>query len=107
MIFHNDRYHNVTVIKSVKTYGLLVDPGASRGLIGTDALSEIIENILKPKRLDRFVKWKHSTNKFTGITADPQKSLSLVMFPIGLQGIKKMRRTQQMFLAEFHRNALD
>ena len=88
MIFHSDRYHNFTVIRGHKTYGLLIDPGASRGLIGTDTLADIITHILRPRRLEKFVKWNPSNNKFTGITADPQKSLSLVCFPIGLRGIK-------------------
>ena len=88
MAYKSDRFHNFTVIKGLKAYGLLIDPGASRGLIGTDTLADIVEQILRPRRLEKFVKWKPSVNKFTGITADPQKSLSLVCFPIGLQGIK-------------------
>ena len=76
------------MIKGKKYYGLLVDPGASRGIIGTDTLAEIIEHILKPRRLEKHIVWHQSNNKFTGITADPQKSLSLVKFPIGLIGIR-------------------
>ena len=72
-----------------KVFGLLIDPGASRGLTGADALADIIEYILKPRRLDRFIKWRNSNDKFTGIAAGPQKSLSLVSFPIGLLGIKR------------------
>ena len=70
-------------------YGLIIDPGASRGIIGTDTLAEIIEMVLKPKRLEKYILWQSSNNKFTGLTADPQKSLSLVKFPIGLIGIAK------------------
>ncbi|CAK0872270.1 unnamed protein product, partial [Prorocentrum cordatum] len=88
MVYQSDRFHNFTVIKGLKAHGLLIDPGASRGLIGTDTFADIVAQILRPRRLEKFVKWKPSINKFTGITADPQKSLSLVSFPIGLQGIK-------------------
>eukprot|EP00959_Pyramimonas_sp_CCMP1952_P463252 9484602-Pyramimonas_sp.AAC.1 len=52
MVFQSDRFHNFTVIRGIKLYGLLIDPGASRGLIGTDALSDIATQILRPRRLE-------------------------------------------------------
>ena len=30
MAYKSDRFHNFTVIKGIKAYGLLIDPGASR-----------------------------------------------------------------------------
>eukprot|EP00959_Pyramimonas_sp_CCMP1952_P189881 3972594-Pyramimonas_sp.AAC.1 len=33
MVFQSDRFHNFTVIKGIKTYGFLIDPGVSKGLI--------------------------------------------------------------------------
>ena len=38
--------------------------------------------------MHRHVKWHKSNNKFTGISADPQHSLGMVQFPIGLKGCK-------------------
>ena len=69
--------------------GLLVDPGASKGLIGVDSLNEIIEHVLKPRQLNKFVRWSFSNSTFAGISAKPQRSLGSVCFPIGLVGLKR------------------
>ena len=69
-------------------HGILIDPGAAKGLVGSDTLHEIIENVLKPFGMHQHVKWHKSNNKFTGISADPQHSLGMVQFPIGLKGCK-------------------
>ena len=35
-------------VKGKKMHGILIDPGAAKGLVGSDTLHEIIENVLKP-----------------------------------------------------------
>ena len=80
-----DAFH---FIKGNKVYGILIDPGAAKGLIGSDTLHDLIENVLKPNHMQHLIKWQKSHNKFTGISADPQISLGMVQFPIGLKGIK-------------------
>jgi len=67
--------------------GLLVDPGASKGLIGIDTLNEIIQYVLKPVHMEYLVKWTHSKSTFAGISSKPQQSLGQVRFPIGLVGL--------------------
>ena len=68
--------------------GLLIDPGACTGLIGTDTLREIIQYVLKPLGLDHLIRWTRSSAPFAGISAAPQQSLGLVTFPIGLWGLE-------------------
>ena len=74
-----DTFH---FVKGNKMFGILIDPGAAKGLIGSDTLSELINNVLKPAKMDKYIKRRTSNNKFTGISADPQQSLGMVTFPI-------------------------
>ena len=78
---------NFTVVKGSHVYGLIIDPGAARGLIGSESLREIIQHVLKPAKQDKYIKWQKSNNSFTGISADPQSSIGMVKFPIGLMGM--------------------
>ncbi len=80
-------FQNFTCVNGRPRPGLIVDPGAARGLIGSDSLRDIINTILRPAGKDHLVKWKQSNNKFTGISTDEQHSVGLVNFPIGLLGI--------------------
>ena len=85
----NEPMKNFTVVKGNHVYGLIIDPGAARGLIGSDSLREIIENVLKPAKQDKYIKWTKSFNSFTGISAQPQTSIGMVKFPIGLLGMSR------------------
>ena len=76
-----------TCVRGQKRYGLLVDPGASRGLIGSETLREIIDHVLKPRKMQSLVVWTRSSAKFSGISSKHEESLSMVSFPIGLDGI--------------------
>ena len=72
-------------------YGLLIDPGASRGLIGTDTLREIIMYVLRPyfgTHHHKHLHWTSSNNQFTGISDKTEHSIGMVTFDIGLLGIK-------------------
>ena len=64
--------------------GLVVDPGASRGLIGRNTLKRIQEQVLQPFGRQHEVKWSKSKARFTGISAKTEHSQGLVTFPIGL-----------------------
>ena len=75
-------------VRGKKMHGILIDPGAAKGLVGSDTLHEIIVNVLKPATIHKRATWHKSNNKFTGISADPQLSLGMVQFPIGLKGCK-------------------
>ena len=55
-----DTFH---FVKGNKMFGILIDPGAAKGLIGSDTLNELINNVLKPAKMDKYIKWRTSTNK--------------------------------------------
>ncbi len=86
-------FQNFTCVNGKPRPGLIVDPGAARGLIGSDSLRDIINTVLRPAGKDHLVKWKQSNNKFTGISTDEQHSIGLVNFPIGLLGINNATYT--------------
>ena len=67
--------------------GLLVDPGAARGLIGTETLRLLLEEVIYPAKLGHLVSWKESFNSFTGISPKAEQSLGMVTIPIGLLGL--------------------
>ena len=77
-----------TTVGGHQRLGLLVDPGASRGLIGVDSLKEITDHLLRPRGLHKLVTWRHSNSTFAGISAKAEKSLGRVRFPIGMYGFK-------------------
>ena len=81
-------FKNLAVINGVMVIGLIVDPGAARGLIGSATLREIFDRILRPQGLMNRVMWYRSKNKFTGISSQPQQSIGICVFPIGLVGMK-------------------
>ena len=72
--------------------GLLVDPGASRGLIGSDTLRLLIKSSMPPHHR-RGIRWHRSMAVFSGISAKHERSLGRVQLPIGLYGFKKMSFT--------------
>ena len=84
----SNNFHRIFhTIKGVHKSGLLVDPGASRGLIGSDTLKDIIKDVLVPNNMQKFIVWQPSTAKFTGISDQENDSLGICTFPIGLQGV--------------------
>ena len=88
-IYHNKSYDTFALsVKGKTIYGLIVDPGAARGLIGADTLKDIIQHVLKPHGKHRDIKWHRPSGKFQGISAEPQQSLGQCEFPIGLLGIQ-------------------
>ena len=71
--------------------GLLLDPGASKGVLGSDTLNDIIDYVLDPVDRADQVQWMTSTAHFSGISASVQSSLALVSFPLGLMGMRNPR----------------
>ena len=93
-VYHSDLPHSIyTSVRGVQMYGLLVDPGASKGLMGTDTLHDIIKFVLKPCGLENAVVFNKSTSSFTGISDSQQHSLGIVNFPIGLLMIARATYT--------------
>ena len=69
-------------------YGLLLDPGASRGILGTDTLQCIITFVLDPFGKTKEMRWTTSMANFSGIAATIQRSIAMVTLPIGLMGLQ-------------------
>ena len=68
-------------------FGLLLDPGASRGILGTDTLQCIIAYVLEPHGKTQDIRWSGSAANFSGIASIIQRSIALVTVPIGLMGL--------------------
>ena len=69
-------------------FGLLLDPGASRGIMGTDTLQCIITHVLEPLGKTRDIGWAASAANFSGIASHIQRSIAMVTLPIGLMGLQ-------------------
>ena len=69
-------------------YGLLLDPGASRGILGTDTLQCIITYVLDPYGKTKDMRWTTSMANFSGIASIVQRSIAMVTLPIGLMGLQ-------------------
>ena len=78
-------------VSGVEYYGLLLDPGASKGIIGSDVLNKIINYVLAPLGKDQDIVWVNSAASFSGISSSVETSLGLISFPIGLQGLRTAR----------------
>jgi hypothetical protein len=82
-------YKLLMTVRGNRHYGLVVDPGAARGVIGVDTYGEIWRKVLSPRRLVHSIKWRPSNSRFSGISSMQQVSLGLCDMPIGLQGVDK------------------
>ena len=69
-------------------HGLLLDPGASRGIMGTDMFQCLIQHVLEPYGKTRHIVWRDSQASFSGISATVQRSIAAITMPIGLAGMR-------------------
>ena len=74
-----DNFHQV---RGRRVLGLLVDPGASSGLIGTDTLKEIMESGALPMARMEEIEWGPSTTTVTGISGQSDDTLARISLPI-------------------------
>ena len=88
-------HHEATNNKMINSYhmvagqqrrGLLVDPGAAAGLIGSETLRDLMETCLKPSGLDKHVTWRERSTSVTGISGKGDSTLAEVTFEFGLDG---------------------
>ena len=77
-------YHTV---RGEKRRGLLVDPGAASGLIGSETLRDLMDSCLDQAHRDE-VKWCHDkTNNVSGISGTPEATLGEVHLPLRMSGV--------------------
>ena len=86
---YNSRFILLMTVRGHVKRGLIIDPGAAKGVIGSDTLRGIQDDILSVWHLKRSVVWQPSQSRFSGISATQEMSLGLCGIPIGLQGVPK------------------
>ncbi|CAK8997028.1 Potassium voltage-gated channel subfamily H member 6 (Ether-a-go-go-related gene potassium channel 2) (ERG-2) (Eag-related protein 2) (Ether-a-go-go-related protein 2) (Voltage-gated potassium channel subunit Kv11.2) [Durusdinium trenchii] len=89
MIHHGITEPNVSTYHTVagqKRRGLLVDPGAAAGLIGSETLRDLVDTCLRPAGLDKHMTWKERSTSVTGISGKGDSTLAEVTFEFHLDG---------------------
>ena len=76
-------------IRGRRVFGVLIDPGASSGLIGSATLKSLATEVLKPAGRAHAARWKKSGTTCSGISAKTESSLGRVTIPIGLKGFRR------------------
>lgn len=82
-MFHDPStiYHQV---RGDKRRGLLVDPGALSGIIGSETLRDILDNANILKENPKLVEWKERSTSVTGISGQGDATMAHVTFPFPL-----------------------
>ena len=83
-----DTMENFHMVRGQRVCGLLVDPGAASGLIGTDTLKEFLDIGAIPDDRQDEMKWLPSSTVVTGISGQSDDTLAKVCLPfeIGTKG---------------------
>ena len=76
-----ESYH---MVRGKKICGLLVDPGASSGLVGTDTLKELLASGMVPDDKVQSIVWGPSTTSVTGISGQSDNTLARISLPFDL-----------------------
>ena len=84
--FQDQKLENFHMVRGRKVFGLLVDPGAASGLIGTDTLRELLDAGMVPEHLQDKITWEPSTTTVTGISGQGDSTLARVCLPFGVGG---------------------
>ena len=69
------------MIDGAKRRGLLVDPGASNGLIGSETLRDMMSSCLGEKELSK-VRWNSKTAQVSGISGAKDQTLGEITVPV-------------------------
>jgi hypothetical protein len=85
--FSNNKYMLLMTVRGKTRQGLIVDPGAARGVIGCDVLQDIVTHLLQPYGYSQWIQWTKSFARFSGISSSQEASQGLCSLPIGLTGI--------------------
>ena len=72
-------YHTV---KGEKRRGLLIDPDAASGLIGSETLKDIMEHCLPRERQQDHVSWSQKTTSVAGFSGEADETLGEVMLKL-------------------------
>ena len=75
---------NFHMVRGRRVCGLLVDPGASSGLVGTDTLKELLDSGMVPEERHQEITWGPATTTVTGISGQSDDTLARVSLPFGI-----------------------
>lgn len=78
----HEQYHTV---RGRKRFGLIMDPGASSRVVGTDTCLDYARNVLGA-RDQRRITIEESTARFAGIDGEETRGLGHINMPLGLPG---------------------
>ena len=79
--------HEYFVVRGQKRQGLIVDPGAASGLIGSETLRELLNNCVEPYGLaDQVEIKKDKTSPVSGISGMSDRTLGQVTSPLVTNG---------------------
>ncbi|CAK9111867.1 Retrovirus-related Pol polyprotein from transposon RE2 (Retro element 2) (AtRE2) [Includes: Protease RE2 [Durusdinium trenchii] len=79
-----DTINSYHLIHGIKRRGLLVDPGAAAGLIGSETLRDLICECLTPQGLQDQIQWRERTTSVTGISGKGDETMAEVSFRFAL-----------------------
>ena len=83
----NDVYHTVN---GRRRRGLIIDPGAANGLVGTETLRDLLQHIDKAKQVSETIVWRPRQAEVTGISGSADTTLGEITMPLPmLTGIKE------------------
>ena len=81
-------------VRGKQVHGLIIDPGAASGVIGTYTCGNYMREVLWPSGMD--IEVTPSTGTFTGIDGEPQPGLGKARMPLGLPGLEDSSYTADL-----------
>ena len=85
----SDVYHTVN---GRRRRGLIIDPGAANGLIGSETLRDLLQHIDQAKEINDTIVWRPRQSEVTGISGSADTTLGEITIPLPmLSGIKEYR----------------
>ena len=82
---HDMSFHTV---RGQKRRGLLIDPGAAAGLVGSETLRDILQSCYPEDKSKDAVSWSESTATITGISGQPDQALGRVQLRLPFTGLE-------------------
>eukprot|EP00959_Pyramimonas_sp_CCMP1952_P121290 2536210-Pyramimonas_sp.AAC.1 len=74
------------LVRGREMAGIIVDPGAAAGLMGTDTMKDYVRTYLKDAGLEYTLAPSNST--FSGIDGNTDPGLAVVTMPLGVPGVQ-------------------
>ena len=91
-----DAFH---VVRGKRIPGLLVDPGAASGLVGTDTLRELMQAV--PPGFEEAIQWQPSSTQVTGISGQSDATLARISIPFEVDSVNAGSNVPAEYTADF------